>query len=278
MDTNNRDWVLGNEPVQERLNLRKELAQFRCPLLTVLILRVDPEAFSFFDRSNAARCAEAFSLYYLSLERFLTYISLAARWERSLRWKKGRSLSPRERELSKRYHTLSRYMTLDFYNYLLYARILCDRVISLARSFLDENPRPSFTSFADHKKFFGRLTSPYGRHERYAEYFRGNTPWFDMPLKPVRDKFIVHAGPPHMRFFGYESGSFSDLTMAIAVPVGRLSNGLAAQQLISVSIRRLARDIDDFLRWFADYGLNCLGPSPNTGPQPDDTAIAVPHG
>jgi hypothetical protein len=272
MKTKTREWILGNEPVRERLNIRQELAGFRAPLFTLLILRIDPDALAYLNRSNAARCAEALSLYYLCLERYLTYASVALRWERGPRRKIGERLTPRERELSKRYRALSRYMILDFYDCLIHARILCDRVASLAHYFLDEGQRPSFTSFADHKKFFWRLRSPYGKHESYAAYIRENTDWFDMPLKLVRDKFLVHAGPRHMRFFGYDGNSPQDLTMLIRIPVARLASGATANQMISVSIRRLARDINAFLEWFAGYALTCMGLAPNSAAPADHKA------
>jgi hypothetical protein len=43
---------------------------------------------------------------------------------------------------------------------------------------------------------------PYPDHEAYARYLRNKTHWFEMPLKAVRDKFVVHSSPKHMRFVG----------------------------------------------------------------------------
>jgi hypothetical protein len=135
------------------------------------------------------------------------------------------------------YSALRPFIEVDFVNCLIHARIVCDRCIGLARHFIRSHPSPSFNSFHDHKRFFTRLQHPYAPHEEYAQYFRNNTAWFDMPLKPVRDQFFVHQGPPHMRVLGYESDH--DLQMLILLPKGSARRPFEHTQAVRVSVRRL---------------------------------------
>ena len=101
---------------------------------------------------------------------------------------------PRQRRVASDYHALQPFIGLDFINCLIHARIVCDRAIALARHFIVGQRVPSFNSFHDHKRFFERLKQPYLPHEEYARYFRDETSWFDMPLKPVRDRISFTRG------------------------------------------------------------------------------------
>jgi len=257
------DWILGNEPVSEKLNVRAELKRFRenpvLPLVRI-IETLSGENPPRILENELSRYLEAYEFYYLSLERFIPEMSLALRWDRGPRWVRGRGrkYTPAQRKLADRYHAVKKFIAYDFFNCLLYARILLDRLTPLSRHFLDsiDGRLPSFTSFSKHRQFFRRLKSPYGKHEEYATYIRENTDWFDMPLKAVRDKHVVHSGPQHMKVFGYVAGYEHDLTLTLLVPED--SSDLSRMQPISVSIRRLARDIDEFLKWFCAYGLRAL--------------------
>jgi hypothetical protein len=149
-------------------------------------------------------------------------------------------------------------LEFDFFNCLLHARILLDRTIALSRYFLKENNPPSFGSFSEQKKFFRRRKQPYGSHEEYADHIREKTDWFDMPLKIVRDKFLVHAGPKHMRVFGYP-GRGREFGLTIVLPNSpNPDKPLERVKAIVVSIPELARDMESFLKWFCDYGLRML--------------------
>jgi hypothetical protein len=133
--------------------------------------------------------------------------------------------------------------------------MLLDRTIALSRTFLKGANLPSFTSFNTQKKFFQRQKTPYGDFEEYAAYIREQTDWFDMSLKPVRDKFLVHQGPQHFRVFGYPSNGY-ELELMILVPNGNDPGKPLAR--VKVSIPQLARDIEQFLTWFCAYGLLVL--------------------
>lgn len=252
----------GNEPVHERLNLRRELAMFEenplNQLYEILNQRQPPSLL----HNEITRSAETHWLYFLCLERFLGAMSVSVRWQSHLRWVHGRKYTEREHKLSQRYREVGRYAYLDFFNCLLYARILCDRTIALSRHFLDNRRKLSFTSFYNHKQFFLRLQRQqvkFGKHEEYARRICDATDWFDMPLKAVRDHYLVHAGPQHMRFMGYEADY--DLQMTLLVPEDpRSARPFANFRVIRVSIRRLARDIHAFLSWFGQYGASELLP------------------
>ena len=192
--------------------------------------------------------------YFFNLSRFLRAMSLSIRWQKgSRRIRGGRRVGLRQRSGRFDYHAVQPFIELDFINCLIHARIVCDRTIALARQFIVDQRVPSFNSFHDHKRFFERLQQPYGPHEEYARYFRDETSWFDMPLKPVRDQYFVHQGPQHMRFLGYQSDH--DLQMVIVLPNGPVERRFERTQIITVSVRRLARDLHAFLVWFNAYGI-----------------------
>jgi len=159
--------------------------------------------------------------------------------------------------LAQEYKRVALFLEYDLVNCLIHSRILLGRVAGLSQCFLAGERLPSFTSFSDHKKFFLKLV-PYGAHEEYAEYIRSQTNWFDMPLKAVRDKFIVHAAPKHYRFLGYPSGGY-ELDLNIMLPDGEEhQKPLEKAKWIAVNALRLSYDIETFLKWFCQYALTAL--------------------
>jgi hypothetical protein len=141
---------------------------------------------------------------------------------------------------------------------LIHGRILLDRAIALSRHFLTGQTLPSFWSFNEHKKFFARLSTPFGGHEEYACYIRQHTNWFDMPLKFVRDKFVVHTGPKHMRFWGYPMGGFElDLTIMLPDAIDS-EKPFSRVKVVRVNALRLSYDIGEFLTWYNDYGVRSI--------------------
>lgn len=255
-----KDWILGHEPLQSRLNIREELRRLKRDPLEPLLKTLGLQRRSTMLQDVAGRYSDAYRSYYLCLERFLPEMSLAIRWSTGPYYvrKYGGRYTPAQRRLAARYNKIARFIDLDFFNCMLYARILLDRTISLSRYFLSGGNLPSFVSFDDHKKFFQRQQSPFDEYEEYAAYIREHTDWFDMPLKTVRDKFLVHAGPQHLRVFGFPYGD-AELGLMISVPVGKDSRtGLGHFRTIVVSIPQLARDIEGFLTWFCDYGCRAI--------------------
>jgi hypothetical protein len=209
--------------------------------------------------NDVTRYTEAYYFYYLSLDRYFRAMSIAARYSASGLRHVRRYTTNNERKLAEKYRKVSPFLEYDLSNCIIHSRILIDRVAALSRFFLAGECLPSFTSFSDHKKFFMKLKKQYGAHEAYAEYIRTNTDWFDMPLKAVRDKFMVHPSPKHMRFLGYPSGSDYELLLNIMLPDDeKAEKPFANVKLILVSPLRLSYDVEGFLRWFCGYGLNSL--------------------
>jgi hypothetical protein len=253
------EWLLGHTDIRERINVKKELKRLSYDPLEPLLREIETKDFAIL-QDEFSRYRETYYFYYLSLDRFFHEMSIAARWSKGPYWvrRSGGKYTASERKLADEYNKISRFLEFDFFNCLLYARMLLDRTIALSRYFLKENNSPSFTSLNEHKKFFLRLKQPFGAHEEYAEYIRNQTTWFDMPLKFVRDKFLVHAGPKHMRIFGYPGGRY-ELGMMIMLPAGSDPNKpLERVKSINVSIPQLASDIEQFLTWFCNYAINAI--------------------
>jgi hypothetical protein len=257
----NSEWLLGHQPLESKLNVRAELKRLRQDPIEPLIQALGKEPGYLILQDEFSRYLEAYYFYYLSLDRFFHEMSVAVRWGKGphLVRKYGGKYTPSQRKLAAQYNKIARFLEFDFFNCLLYARMLLDRTIALSRHFLKGANLPSFTSFNDHKKFFQRQKTPYGGFEEYAAYIREQTDWFDTPLKAVRDKFLVHTGPQHLRVFGYPSNGY-EIRLMIMVPNGNdPEKSLARVKVIEVSIPQLARDIEQFLTWFCAYGLLVLG-------------------
>jgi len=253
-------WFLGYKGIKKRLNVIKELKKFREDPIVALLNHLEKGKKIDIYADDIYRYCEAYYFFYLSLSRFLPEMSIAVRWSNGpyyvLRY--GGKYTKTERKLADKYNEISKYLRYDFQNCILHFRILMDKAIGLSRYFIINNKLPSFTSFDKHKKFFKKLkesNQKYGQFEDYARYIRQETDWFDVPLKMVRDKYLVHVGPKHIRIFGYPSHHEFNLWI---IPSKINNEGKLSNELISVSIPRLANDIYKFLIWFSNYGLNCL--------------------
>jgi hypothetical protein len=245
-------FVFGHEPLDKRLNVRKALRRWRPnPLLP--LLNAIPQQDEVFE-GEVSMCGRMYWYYYLSLERFLPEMSLNVRWSKGPQSAKEdkRPLSEYEQRLDVRYWEIARFVEYDFFNCLIYARILLDRTIALSRFFLREKNKPSFDSFYRHKKFFKSLKAKYGDNEVYAEYMREKTDWFETPLKYIRDHFLVHSAPPHIRTFGFPPPGH-ELGFAVILP--DKEKLLGQVRWIVVSIPRLAIDMETYLSWFCRYGI-----------------------
>ncbi len=250
---------LGHEPVEEIFNIRKELKRLRQdPLIgftNSLRSRGKPEKLL---HDEISLYQQAYGFYVFSMSRYLTTSSLARRcqWIKYWEIKHGRYVPPWRHVLAKRYHEAMQFALYDLVNCLIHARILLDRTIHLSRIFLSGGSLPSFVSFNDHKKFFlsGKAVR---NHEEYGEYFCKKTEWFDIPIKYVRDKFFVHSGPPH-----WETLAFPIQGYELALVITSIENEGQSNERVKIyrlSIHRMLRDIDSFLRWFGKYGLKTCG-------------------
>lgn len=202
----------GHDDVGTRLHVRRELSRIRRDPLTRFLKVAFPTA-----EQNAPRqrYEEAYALYCLAMERALEQVSTIVRYRKGPYYvrKYGGSYGSGQKRLAAKHRRLRRYLELDFVTCLFVSRILLDRVIALSRRFLSGARLPSFTSFSDHKKFFASTGRLIAGHEAYAAYMRDNTSWFDLPIKFVRDKLLVHPGPRHIKSFTIGWGHTDDLVL-----------------------------------------------------------------
>ncbi|NVM23058.1 MAG: hypothetical protein HWN68_14905 [Desulfobacterales bacterium] len=255
------DFLLGHEPLEQRLNIRKELTRIRKDPLDQFLKALGYDTIRVFS-NDLTRYVDAYWFYYLSMDRYLREMSIAARYSRGPEWVRRSGGKQRytdsQRKLAKEYNAIARFLEFDLTNCLIHTRILLDRMIALSRRFLSFKRLPSFSSFNGHKKFFAKLSEPFGEYEEYAEYIRNNTDWFDMPIKAVRDKFVVHSAPKHMRFLGYPSDGY-ELDLNIILPdAGDCEKPFSKVKVIRVNVLRMSYDIEEFLKWFNDYGLRAI--------------------
>lgn len=251
------EFLLGHEPVGHRPSIRRELSRIRRDPLESFLVTLDeaPDLFS----SDVSRYHEAYSYYALAMQRFLENMSITARHMNSVHLKRGPKdkLTMHQRRIVDRYRALRPYLEFDIANCLIHTRILLDRVAGLSRRFLRLPQAPSFTSFSDHKKFFERQAGPLPQHEDYAEYLRKHTGWFEVPIKTVRDKFVVHASPKHIRFVGLPN--CHEVELVIMQPEKEaLDKPLAKVKPIRVNPLRMSYDIEAFLKWFSIYGCTAI--------------------
>lgn len=247
---------LGHRPMGKRPNVRNEIARIKRDPLEPYFSQLGEDSEPILS-STISRYQDAYNLYFLALRRFFQNMSVVARYMNSAHYKRkyGGSYTPYEKRIADRYREFAPYTEFDITNCLLYARILLDRVASLSRRFLSDGQLPSFTSFSDHKKFFQKLAKPYGEHEEYAQYIRTNTDWFEMPLKEVRDKFVVHSAPRHMRFVGLPNNFEVELVIVRAEGVPP-EKPLARSTPVILNPLRMSYQIEAFLHWFSAYALS----------------------
>jgi len=248
--------ILGNKPVDSVLNTEREIRRFRRDPLEQLL---DHLGESLVIHGESGRYYRAYDFYTHSLERVLRHISVGRRFQSQVRpyYGGGRRLADGQKAISQLYRQHRPFFELDFTNYLIHARILMDRAIAFGRRFLEGDRLPSFTSFANHKRFLKRLPDALAeRHKPYQERIVSQTEWFDMPLKFVRDKLMVHTAPRHFLFLGYPSSH--DLEMMFISAQRERNDGFNSASCIKFSVRRLARDIEEFLDWYSEYALDAV--------------------
>jgi len=241
--------TIGHGHENVRVNVRREVMRIRKdPMRALLNLRgekiVSPLA--------AARYREAYALYSAAMERALEQLSAATRFRKGPYYilKYGGRYGPGQRKLAKKASYLRRFFDLDVYSSLLFSRILLDRTAGLSRSFLSGARLPSFTSFSDHKKFLAK-----GNHDvpaAYADRVINQTDWFEVPLKIIRDKFIVHAGPPCYRLDTIPWQG-DDLLIKFQ-PTSRDAGG-AMEDAVGLNLLTLSGEVEEFLAWFAKSTL-----------------------
>jgi hypothetical protein len=252
---NDPEMVFGHEPVTESLNVKTESRRFtRDPLHEYLVSIGHDGVINLHD--DVGRYAQAFSWYTLCLRRTLEHSSIARRSEAQLRWHpRTVKYSRRQAQTAKGLRSAGPYLEVDYQNLIIHACILLDRTITLSRRFLRGGNLPSFTSFGQHKAFLKLHSEELDPVFRgYSEAMTNTTHWFEIPLKVLRDKYLMHSAEQHLSFFGWSSECQWDLEMTTIIPASqRQQKPLERVKVIRFSPRRLGRDIETFLSWFSQY-------------------------
>jgi len=255
------DVAVGHKPVSDRLNLKCEASCFcRNPLESYLTFVNDQAALLF--RGDIGRYIQAFDWYSLCLKRTLNLCSVARLYDRELKSHPvNKKYSPRQKRIAAKVKAVMPYIEVDYQNLIVYACILLDRVIAISRRFLQGGNLPSFTSFSKHKNFLSTNPGPLVKHHaEYVQLVTQDTDWFEIPLKVLRDKFLMHAAERHVAWFGWDNGNEWDLIMTTMIGEHpRQSNPLGRGKWITFSPRRLARDMDFFLNAFSTYAQMHIG-------------------
>jgi hypothetical protein len=263
---NHPEAIVGHTPLGISLNLKKELRRFANDPMSDLLNLIDSSKISFII-GDIERYLQAYSRYALSLERALIHCSVSRSHDQELRYHPhNKEYSARQKKLALKWSQTSRFLELDYQNLIIHACILLDRTITLSRRFLTGNQLPSFTSFSKHKGYLAKSPSSLDIiHSGYVKEITSTTGWFEIPLKVLRDKFLMHSAEKYLSFFGWNGTNEYDLEMLTIIPASHDQEKLLEKvKVISFSPRRLARDIESFLTWFSDYGIKCLKAHPTS--------------
>jgi hypothetical protein len=253
--------VVGHISVTDRLNARKELRRFSDDPLRDYLTMLDDDAAALF-HGDVGRYEQAFSWYALSLGRALEHCSVARRCDKELRWHPVTDkYSTRQLHIARKRKSVGPYQELDYQNLIIHTCILLDRTISFSRRFLRGRRLPSFTSFNQHKAFLRKHGNElYKDFHDYADRVASTTDWFEIPLKVLRDKYLMHSSEKHMVFFGWSTERQWDLEMMTIIRASQNQSKLFERvKCIRFSPRRLARDVEEFLHWFSEYSQETAG-------------------
>lgn len=77
-----------------------------------------------------------------------------------------------------------------------------------------------------------------------------------MPVKAVRDKVVVHAGPPHFQFVTYPSNH--DMGLFLALDGRQPWTDYPHASSVLLSARRLIDNVRKFLNWYSEYATQAL--------------------
>jgi len=253
------DMIVGHKAIKESLNVRKESRRFCKDPMEDLIKAIGDEDASFV-RGDIGRYLQAYSWYSLCLKRCFEHISIARRGNAELRYHpRNKKYSKRQQQIAKICNTLGPYLELDYQNLIIHTCILLDRTITISRRFINGGKLPSFTSFNKHVEFLSKNHGALGEvHKEYEQELVSSLDWYRIPIKVLRDKYLMHSSEKHIAFFGW-GGTNWDLKMITMIPAKpNQTKPLEKVKVICFTARRLARDIEKFLNWFAEYWLTNL--------------------
>lgn len=251
------DLVVGHAAVKESLNVEKESKRFSSDPMAPLIDRLRADSSKLL-KDDIDRYLESYSWYLMCLKRCFEHMSISRRWHAEVKYHpKNKKFSERQRLISKRYWEATPYMMLDYQNLILHVCMLLDRSVTLTRRFLSGGALPSFTSFSKHIDFLEKNPgSLAAEHEPYRSLILSCKPWFRVPLKVLRDKYLMHSAEDHMASLVWGESDW-DMELVTMIPrVPRQEKPLQDIKVICFSPRRVARDIEAF---FTDYERHFRG-------------------
>ena len=263
--------VVGHQAVADRLNLRNETRRFQTDPLSAYVESID-DLYARQFRGDTGRYQQGFAWYSLCLKRALEHCSSTRSWDSEVRWHPVTTkYSARQQAIAAKQREIGPYQDLDYQNLIIHACILLDRLIALSRRFLSGDSLPSFTSFSKHKDFLKRHPGGISRrHRGYVNHIVTRTDWFELPLKVLRDKYLMHSSERHAAFFGWSGRGNWDLEMITMVGNRAIQeHPISLGKWIIFTPRRLARDMEAFLIWFADYAMRRSRQRPTRTGTPD---------
>lgn len=212
------DMVVGHKAISDTLNVREESRRFRRDPLERLVNALEDEDAAFL-KGDIGRYLQAYSWYSLCLNRCFEHISIARRRDAELRYHpKNKKYSTRQQKIAERHKTIGAYLELDYQNLIIHACILLDRTITISRRFISGGSLPSFTSFNKHLEYLEKKQGAFGNsHEEYEKKLVSALDWYRVPIKVLRDKYLMHSSERHMAFFGWGESKW-DLEMITIIP------------------------------------------------------------
>ena len=248
------EMVLGHTAISDTLNFRKESQRFRKDPMESLINAIADEDAAFM-KGDIGRYLQAFSWYSLCLMRCFEHISVVRRGNAELRYHpRNEKYSKRQKQIADKNNKLGPYLELDYQNLIIHACILLDRTITISRRFISGGNLPSFTSFNKHIGFLSKNPGTLGRdHREYENKLVSALEWYRIPIKVLRDKYLMHSSEKHMAFFGWGETTWDLEMITIISAMSNQEIPFERTKWICFTPRRLARDMEDFLCWFSEY-------------------------
>jgi hypothetical protein len=255
------DTVVGHTEITDSLNVRRESRRFESDPLESPIRALGDNISIAVVHKDVDKYFQAYSWYTLCLRRCFEQISVRRRKNSKLRYHpRNEKYSKRRKQIVDKRNTLRPYLELDYQNLIIHSCILLDRTIAISRRFLSGRKLPSFTSFNKHIDFLRKNSDALGEaHKEYQEKLVSASEWYWIPIRVLRDKYLMHSSERHYSFFGWSENKW-DLEMITLIP--GISNQATQSEnrvlpknlkMIRFSARQLAREIEEFLTWFAAY-------------------------
>ncbi|MFH2059311.1 MAG: hypothetical protein ABIJ59_10450 [Pseudomonadota bacterium] len=167
---------------------------------------------------------------------------------------KNKKYSRHQKQIADTWRKIDPYVELDYQNLIIHACILLDRTITLSRRFVEGGNLPSFTSFHKHLVFLSTNPKAFGEnHSEYVKEITSSLNWYRIPLKVLRDKYLMHSSEKHESFFGWGKSNW-DMEMITMIPSKSGKDfSFKGGKWIRFTPRQLARNIDSFLNYFSKY-------------------------